>query len=584
MRYPFGIHVDSAGNIYFADGLNYTVRKIDPSGIITTVAGTGTSGYSGDGGPATNAKLSRSDGVHADAFGNLFIADTGNNRIRMVDPSGTITTVAGTGAIGYNGDGIPATSARIYNPADVVTDPEGNLYIADRIHDRIRKVSNVTPPTNQPPVADAGGPYSADEGGSVTVTASGSDPDNDPVTFAWDLDNNGTFETPGQSVPFSAAGLDGPSTHTISVQVTDDGGLTATDQATVNVQNVAPTVDAITAPVDPVQVGTEISASATFSDPGTPDTHTASFDWGDTETSAGTVTETGGSGSASGSHTYTNPGVYTVTLTVTDDDEDSGESIYQFVVVYDPSAGFVTGGGWIDSPAGAYVPDPSATGKANFGFVSKYKKGATTPTGQTQFKFKAGDLKFHSTVYDWLVVAGPHAKFKGSGTINNSGDYGFMLTGTDGQVNGGGGADKFRIKIWDAATEDVVYDNQAGDDDDADATDVIEGGSIVIHSGGGASKPTVASAFGLSQNVPNPFNPSTQIAYELAESAQVRLAIYNVLGQTVRVLAQEHQEAGYYQVRWDGKDAFGRTVSTGLYLYKLEAGPKVAVRKMVFAK
>ena len=141
----------------------------------------------------------------------------------------------------------------------------------------------------------------------------------------------------------------------------------------------------------------------------------------------------------------------------------------------------MTGGGWIDSPEGAYTPDSSLTGKANFGFVSKYQKGATVPTGQTEFQFRVANLNFHSTSYQWLVIAGSHAKYKGSGTINGSGDYGFLLTATDGQVNSGGGVDKFRIKIWDKATEEVVYDNQLTDLDDADATDAIEGGSIVIH-------------------------------------------------------------------------------------------------------
>jgi hypothetical protein len=94
---------------------------------------------------------------------------------------------------------------------------------------------------NQPPSAAGGGPYSVDEGGSVTVTASGSDPEGGPLTYAWDLDNNGSFEAPGQSVTFSAAGLDGPTSRTIVVQVTDNGGLTATAPATVNVLNVAPT-------------------------------------------------------------------------------------------------------------------------------------------------------------------------------------------------------------------------------------------------------------------------------------------------------------------------------------------------------
>jgi len=151
------------------------------------------------------------------------------------------------------------------------------------------------------------------------------------------------------------------------------------------------------------------------------------------------------------------------------------------VVVYDPSAGFVTGGGWIDSLEGAYTSDPSLTGKANFGFVAKYQKGADIPSGETQFQFKVADLNFHSTSYQWLVIARAKAQFKGSGTINGAGDYGFMLTAIDGQINGGGGVDKFRIKIWDTQTDEVIYDNQIGDADDNDVTQAIGGGSIVIH-------------------------------------------------------------------------------------------------------
>jgi hypothetical protein len=168
-------------------------------------------------------------------------------------------------------------------------------------------------------------------------------------------------------------------------------------------------------------------------------------------------------------------------VTVTDNQGAAAELSYQYIVVYDPSAGFVTGGGWINSPAGAYMADPTLTGKANFGFVAKYQHGANTPNGQTQFGFHVAGLDFQSTSYDWLVVAGAKAKFKGSGTINGSGDYGFMLTAIDGQVNGGGGLDKFRIKIWDKATGSVIYDNQMGAPDDGDAATVIQGGSIVIH-------------------------------------------------------------------------------------------------------
>jgi hypothetical protein len=159
----------------------------------------------------------------------------------------------------------------------------------------------------------------------------------------------------------------------------------------------------------------------------------------------------------------------------------SGESVFNYVVVYDPGAGFVTGGGWIDSPVNAYLYDPDHTGKANFGFVSKYQVGATVPTGQSQFNFRAADFEFHSTSYQWLVIAGPKAQYKGSGTINGVGDYGFMLTATDGQISGGGGIDKFRFKAWDKITYEVIYDNQRNEADDADAATAIGGGSIVIH-------------------------------------------------------------------------------------------------------
>jgi len=148
------------------------------------------------------------------------------------------------------------------------------------------------------------------------------------------------------------------------------------------------------------------------------------------------------------------------------------ENEHVFIAVYDPSAGFVTGGGWIDSPAGAYVPDPTLYGKANFGFVSKYKKGQSIPDGNTEFQFKAGDLNFHSSNYEWLVITGgSKAMFKGIGTINGLGAYKFMITAQD--INVG---DTFRIKIWEEDTngdEIVIYDNGVDT--------VLGGGQIKIH-------------------------------------------------------------------------------------------------------
>jgi hypothetical protein len=157
-------------------------------------------------------------------------------------------------------------------------------------------------------------------------------------------------------------------------------------------------------------------------------------------------------------------------------------SLEYYVVVYDPDSGFVTGGGWITSPEGAYPADPTLTGKATFGFVSKYKKGQSIPTGNTEFQLHMAGLNFHSHTYEWLVIAGPKAMYKGTGTINGEGNYGFMLTGIDGQINGGGGVDKFRIKIWDKDQSDlIVYDNNMGLPDGGNPTTVLGGGQITIH-------------------------------------------------------------------------------------------------------
>jgi hypothetical protein len=135
------------------------------------------------------------------------------------------------------------------------------------------------------------------------------------------------------------------------------------------------------------------------------------------------------------------------------------------------------------SPAGAYAAGPALSGKANFGFVSKYQKGATVPTGETEFQFQVASFNFHSEAYQWLVVSGAKAQYKGTGQVNGVSGYGFLLTGTDGQVSGGGGMDKFRIKIWNASTGAIVYDNRMGVSDDLDKADpqAIGGGSIVIH-------------------------------------------------------------------------------------------------------
>jgi uncharacterized protein (TIGR03437 family) len=142
LNQPSGVAVDAAGNLYIADYYNYRIRKVSPSGIISTAAGNGTQGFSGDGGPATSAALDVPEAVAVDAAGNLYIADSTNyGRIRKVSPSGVISTVAGNGRYAFSGDGGPATSASLGFPEGVAVDAAGNLYIADSDNSRIRKVS-----------------------------------------------------------------------------------------------------------------------------------------------------------------------------------------------------------------------------------------------------------------------------------------------------------------------------------------------------------------------------------------------------------------------------------------------------------
>ncbi len=330
----------------------------------------------------------------------------------------------------------------------------------------------------EPNVTAASGAVTVEEGQTAYNSGSYSDVPADTVGLSADagslVDNgDGTWS-------WSFASSDGPAESTlVTLTAQDEDGGSSHVSFDLVVDNVAPALGAISVDNALVTVGTTINASAAFTDPGTLDTHTAAWDWGDSTTSAGSISEAGGNGTASGSHSYGTPGVYTLRLIVTDKDgADSNESIFQYVVVSGLEAGFVTGGGWIDSPAGANAADPSLTGKASFGFVARNKKDPSMPDGNTEFK--SGDLHFKSTSYASLVVAGASAQFTGEGTINGRGRYGFMLTVTDGRI--AGGLDMFRIRIWDMENGDaVVYDSQMGAPADAGATTPLGGGSIVIH-------------------------------------------------------------------------------------------------------
>ena len=189
------------------------------------------------------------------------------------------------------------------------------------------------------------------------------------------------------------------------------------------------------------------------------------WDWGDGMTSP--------DAGCTPTYSYDAAGIYDVCLSVTDS-RGAADNACTSAVVYNPEGGFVSGDGWIDSPAGAYAPDPALTGKATFSFVSKYKKGANVPTGNLEFKVHAADLNFRANSYEWLVITGSdYGMFKGVGAINGMGEYKFKVW------TGENEADTFRIKIWtedEFGIETVIYDN--GMDQ------AMSGGSIELHTGG----------------------------------------------------------------------------------------------------
>ncbi len=182
INYPTHTAMDGFGNLYFGEHIEYRIRKVNSTGIITTYAGTGIYGYSGDGGPATAAANSGPAGVSLDGAGNLYFSDYHNNRIRKVSTSGIITTIAGTGSGGYSGDGGPATAANIFVPWGVVVDPSGNIYFSDRYNNRIRKINTAGIISTVGGTGIAG--YSGDGGPATSGTL------NNPIDIALDISGN----------------------------------------------------------------------------------------------------------------------------------------------------------------------------------------------------------------------------------------------------------------------------------------------------------------------------------------------------------------------------------------------------------
>ena len=252
-------------------------------------------------------------------------------------------------------------------------------------------------------------------------------------------------------------------TDSFTFQATDANGTsnTATMSITVYPVDDAPVIGTVTGPTSSITLGTSATVTVTYTDADPTDTHTAAFTWDDGTSTPASCT----AGVCSANHTFGAAGVYTVGIVVTDDDGLTDSASFEHVIVTSASAGFVSGGGWVSTPAG----------KGEFDFSAKYVKNAATPTGTVTFVVSGSS--FVATSYNWLVVSGANAQVQGTGTVNGAGSYGFLLTATDGSP------DRFRIRIWDSSTNTTVFDNVVGAPDDIDVASPQElgGGRIQIH-------------------------------------------------------------------------------------------------------
>ncbi|RIJ46826.1 HYR domain-containing protein [Maribellus luteus] len=338
----------------------------------------------------------------------------------------------------------------------------------------------------------------------------------------------------------------------------------------------------LTTPIDPNPVGTEIVASAVCSGA----IAELEWNWGDghfTHQSSSAQTSTA-------SHTYNEPGVYRIELIVSDTCGNLDTMLSDYIPVYDPDGGFVTGGGWIWSPAGAYKEDMTLTGKANFGFVAKYKKGSNVPEGHTEFQFQAGNLKFNSSTFDAmrLIISGAKAQFKGVGIINGSGNYGFMISVIDGALSGSSDLDKFRIKIWDLNNNGaIVYDNNIEQTDEtAEPATVVSGGSVIIHKPKGNKSASIASPeLTDTQSIeikvwPNPFNERVVFDFTAAEAGPALLELYNASGAKINTLLRRHVDENEKVT----VEYIPSNVATGVIIYRLQLGKSVFTDRLIYDK
>ncbi len=258
-------------------------------------------------------------------------------------------------------------------------------------------------------------------------------------------------------------------TRAVQGKVIDKDGGFSNYSGTVAVENAPPVITSFTTPALPTSTGAQVSATVTFTDVGSADTHTAVIAWGDGQTS----TVNGSAGEASATHAYATTDFYTSTVTVTDDDGGSATRASSVLVVYDASAGFVTGGGYVRGADGGRGSD-----KTHFTLDARYA-GGSTPSVRFDLRTSEG-LAVQGGAFDFLVVKGATATVRGTGTLADGTAVGILVSVRDGKL-AGDRIDRVRIKVWNSGTNVVLFDTQAGVAELAPPATIVDGGNITVH-------------------------------------------------------------------------------------------------------
>ena len=418
--------------------------------------------------------------------------------------------------------------------------------------------------------------------------------------------NDESYDEDGEALTFSVlpAGPYPVGVTDVVFTATDASGESSTCNTTITVINDDPVINSVHPSKSLIEVNNTVTLTTTYTDT---NVTSATIDWDD---NSGLQTVNNPTKTFKVSHKYKHTGLYSVSVRLEDGCGAETTHVYNYIIVYDEDGGFVTGGGWFNSPAGAYLDKPHASGKAHFNFVTKYKKKGTEVEGKTEFEFKSGKLTFKSKDYQWLVINGNQAIFKGTGKVNDHAGYNFLISviddakndvedhhwddddcdkdddyhkkHADKKTNEPKKADRIRVKIW-KSTGTLVYDTQVGAQDDAVASTKIDGGSIQIHKAkkkksdkdsdhlmAGPSPEETTDVY------PNPFRQSLTVQFYSTSTENLKMQILDVTGKAVYDQDHAHRSDGLYSVELSDNE--GRT---GLYILKINQGRKLQVIKLM---